>query len=441
MKNHLKINNIVKTLIIMGVLTIFSFIHTETVNAYGYDWDITSFNTDITAHKDGSMLIKETIVADYSREKHHGIYRTIPVVYGDATYHKLKLRYKVLSVKDENGKNWWYETSRSGDYLKIKAGDKNTYQTKPTTFVITYEIQRAISFQFDDHDEIYWNATGDEWEVPINNATATIHFPQEISEKDIRTTCFTGNYGSSEKACESQIDKNTVHFKSTRPLNEYEGLTIVTGFPKNIIQKPDLIQNIIWFLEDNWAYLLPVLTFIILFYIWYTRGRDPRTNRDTIMPHYKAPKDISPAEAGTIIDETVDMHDISAAIINLAVKGYIKIIEKKKKNWIGSSSTYTFEKLKNVENDSSLHKHEKIILDTIFGSAKIKKLEDLKYKFYKKLPNIKQEIYKDPNLSRNLINSSRSNNSRIFKIHAGKNKKRSRNVLHNSRTGRVYLYS
>lgn len=364
------------------------------VSAFGYDWDISSFDTDITVHEDSSLTVRETIVADFSREAHHGIYRTIPVQYRDATNHTLKLRYNVVSVQDENGNDWWYRTSREGDYLKIQTGDPDIMAREPLTFVITYEIQRAVSFQFDDHDELYWNATGDEWEVDILQASASIHLPESAETDDIRATCYTGSYGSTAQDCAESITGNSVTYTSNNPLPPYSGLTIVAGFPKGVIQQPSFAQQTIWFLSDNWPYMLPVLTFLILLYLWQTRGRDPQTNRDTVMPHYEAPKGISPAEAGTLIDETVDMHDISSTIVDMAVRGYIKIKEiKKKKILWGEEFDYEFIKLKPFDNAPELHSHEKKTLSAVFDNNESRKLSDLKNKFYKDLPGIKDSIY------------------------------------------------
>ncbi|MBU1953499.1 DUF2207 domain-containing protein, partial [Patescibacteria group bacterium] len=299
--------------------------------SYGYDWDISSFDTDITASQDGTLNIRETIVADFTREPHHGIYRLIPVKYIDATSNRLVLRYHVNSVTDENGKEWPYDEEIENDYLRLQIGYADTLQNKPTTFVINYDIQRAVSFQFPDHDEIYWNATGTEWEVPIHKASATIHLPSAAKEEDIRATCYSGAYGETTKDCDYTIAGNVITYNAKKSLNSYENLTIVAGFPKGIIQKPATAQQITWFLTDNWPYAIPLITFLVLFYLWYTRGRDPQTNRTAVMPLYEAPKGLSPAEAGTIIDEKVDMRDISSTIIDMAVRGYIKIIETKKK--------------------------------------------------------------------------------------------------------------
>lgn len=361
---------------------------------YGYNWDIPSFNTDITVREDGSFLVKETIVADFSRESHHGIFRTIPVQYRDANDHTLKLRYNVVSVEDENGNDWWYETSRDGDYLKVKTGDPDRYLQEPATFIITYEIQRAVSFQFDDHDEVYWNATGDEWEVSILESSAAIHLPASVSAEDLRATCFTGAYGSNTQECEFRIEGNSIYYESLRAFAPYEGLTIVAGFPKGVVEQASFAQQLIWFFTDNWPYLIPFITFFTLLYLWYTRGKDPATNRDTVMPHYEAPEDITPAEAGTLIDEKVDMHDLSSTIVDMAVRGYLKIKETKKKKLLwGEEYEYEFIKIKDFNNDSKLEKHEIKTLEAIFGTGQSKKLSDLKNKFYKDLPKIKEYIY------------------------------------------------
>lgn len=381
-------------LLLGAIASAFLLFAPHKANAYGYDWDITSFGTDITVREDSSLLVKETIVADFSREAHHGIFRTVPVVYGDATYHTLKLRYNVVSVKDLSGNDWWYEVSREGDYFKVKAGDPDRYLNGPATFVITYEIQRAISFQFDDHDELYWNATGDEWEVDILASSAAIHLPSSIRQEDIRATCFTGFYGSTASDCDYSIEGSTITYETSGALPPAAGLTIVAGFPKGVLQAPSFVQQMIWFFSDNWAYAIPVITFLTLLYLWYTRGKDPQTNRDTVMPHYEPPDDLTPSEVGTLIDEKVDMHDLSSTIVDMAVRGYLKIKEIKKKKFLfGEEFDYEFIKLKDFENDSALHDHEKKTMRAIFGDGESKKLSDLKNKFYKDLPDIRESIY------------------------------------------------
>ena len=165
--------------------------------------------------------------------------------------------------------------------------------------------------------------------MPIQSASYKLTLPPQAAT-GIKTICFTGIYGSSEQNCRVEAVNNVITAKSLGPLAANEGLTVAVQFPKNIINKPTFSQQLIWFLADNWGYALPLITLIGLFYLWYTRGRDPRTGRETIMPVYTPPEKMTPSEAGTIIDEKVDMRDITSAIIDLAVRGYIKIKDQGK---------------------------------------------------------------------------------------------------------------
>ncbi len=377
--------------LVLSTILLFTPHHAQA--ALGLNWALSSFNSDITVREDGSLFVEETIVADFSRDAHHGIYRTIPIRYRDKYGQSFKLRYDIKSVTDETGNNWWYSESTYGDYVELKIGDPDRMFTEPKTYIITYEIQRAMSFQFRDQDELYWNATGEEWTIPILNATASITYPSDIPENAVQAACFTGGYGSDEEDCNYKIQGNTIFYESTRNLDSYEGLTIVAGFPKGYITPITLMQNIWWTLQDNWGYFIPVLTFIILYYLWWTRGRDPEVNRNTVMPIYTPPEGLTPSEAGTLIDEKVDMHDLSATIIDMAVRGYLKIKETKKKTWIFEDTDYEFELIKDYKSDG-LKDHEVKTMEALFGSGKTRKLSDLQNKFYKDLPGIKNAIYK-----------------------------------------------
>lgn len=362
------------------------------VLAYGWSWDIPNFDVQIKVQNDGKLLVTETITADFSREESRGILRPIPIYYRDDFGNNLKLRLKIVSIQNEKGLPWKYEETRDGEYLRLKVGDPNIYLKEPATYVITYEVERAILF-FDDHDEIYWSATGTESEVPTLKATATVTFPDTVKKEDLRATCYTGSFGSTQQDCSYTITGNTISYQANSELSAYEGLTIAAKFPKNVVQQPSVLQSVAWFLIDNWGYGIPILTFGIIYYLWHSRGRDPATNRDTIMPIYKAPEDLSPAEAGVIIDERVDMRDISSTIIDLAVRGYLKIIETKSKVLFFNKTDYTFEKLKNYLVDTTLKKHEKNVLDAIFNGGMTRNLSDLKNEFYRDLPRIKDAIY------------------------------------------------
>lgn len=364
--------------------------------AQGYDWDIKDFNTEIISQEDGTLNITETITADFTHEQHHGIIRTIPYKYQDQNFQTYNLRIKVNSVKNENGAPHQYSTKTSGGYIKIQIGDPDVYVNKATTYKINYEVKRAITAQ-QDHEEIYWNSTGTEWDVPIQNASATITLPQNTQQQQIKGICYTGTRGSQEQNCQFTTTGNIVTFQTTTALNAGEGLTFAVSIPLNTFVPTPISQQIIWFLTDNWPYVIPFIVFAVLIYFWQTRGRDPHTGKETIMPIYKPPNGLTPAEAGTIIDERADMHDLSATIIDLAVRGFLAVKELKTKGLLFTAKDYEFTLIKSFENDPTLKNFEKETLRGIFDTDQInktKKLSELRNSFYKNLKEIKDKLYK-----------------------------------------------
>lgn len=365
-----------------------------TALAYIDDWEITDFDVNVQVNKDSTLIVDEHIVADFTREPHHGIYRDIPVKYRDDFGNKMSLRFELLSVKDADGKNWWYETSYYDNYVSIKAGDADSYFDGPTVFDIKYKVNLlGKAVQYEDHDEIYWNVTGDQWTIPIRSATATFTLPENIPVENLDAICFTGFYGESEQNCQYNIGENVISFDLLEGLDVYEGFTTSIKLPKGTLDAPSISQRILWFLQDNWGFSIPIITFCILYYLWFTRGKDPKTNKDTIMPRYKPPEGMTPGELGTLIDEHVDMRDITSTIVDLAVRGYLKIKESKEKKFLFETTEYTFVKLKDFKDDSTLKPHEKRILREIFGSKTECKLSSLNNKFYTELPKIKEDIY------------------------------------------------
>ncbi len=55
--------------------------------------------------------------------------------------------------------------------------------TRPTwsgPFDLHYQVRNGLKF-FEDHDELYWNVTGDEWDVPVGDASAQILLPPGVT--------------------------------------------------------------------------------------------------------------------------------------------------------------------------------------------------------------------------------------------------------------------
>jgi len=353
---------------------------------------INSFDVNVKLNKDASFIVTENIVYDFGDAQKHGIYRDIIYKY-NARGGNFALRISNISVTDENDNPYNFETSNSGNYLDIKIGDANQTITGAHTYKIQYTVARAINY-FGDHDELYWNATGNEWQVPILKSSATIEFPGEFLAEDISSTCFAGAFGSTDACTARRLLGNKNNYVTgaefrQNTLSEQSGLTIVVGLPAGTLAKPTLWQTIWETIKDNFILLLPAFVFIYLYWRWYKYGRDPK-GKGTIVAQYEAPDDLTPAEVGLVYNEKVQAKDMSAEIISLAIRGYMRI-NRTEKGLVFKSPEYEFEKLK--PGDDLSKDFDKELYDGFFKSGDKVTLSDLRDNFYKNYAAAKAMVY------------------------------------------------
>ncbi|MFN3421474.1 MAG: DUF2207 domain-containing protein, partial [Armatimonadota bacterium] len=241
---------------------------------------IADYHVEIDLHRDSTLTVTETIVVNFGQVLRHGIYRKIPFRYertvkGVPTAYNLRIR--LISVTDEHGNSYPVKSWREGDYIFWRIGDPERYVSGTKTYRITYSVARAINF-FDDHDELYWNATGHEWEWDIARSHCTVNLPEGADMREVKATFYTGHFGSQERKGRMWHEGNRLHF-ATGHLRQGEGLTIVVGLPKGVLQSPSTLKAAMWFLTDNWGFLiailLPLLAFAAMFYRYWHYGRDP----------------------------------------------------------------------------------------------------------------------------------------------------------------------
>jgi hypothetical protein len=161
-----------------------------------------------------------------------------------------------------------------------------------------------------EHAVLRWNATGTEWRVPIERATVVVRLPKPVSPPELVCDAWTGSFGARNKDFKyHQRDEQTVEFES-QTLRPGEGITVDVAMPVDAVAWPGWGQVLGWWLSDNFFYGFFLATLGICFGSWYFRGRD-LPGRDTIVVHYEPPKGLTPAEIGTLIDERVDLRDMS----------------------------------------------------------------------------------------------------------------------------------
>jgi hypothetical protein len=351
---------------------------------------IEKFSAEIFVQPDASLDVTETIDANFIGVW-HGLYRTIPVEYVTPQGFNYSLFVKFEGATDSAGKPLKVESSRQGSYLKWKIYVDDATDVERTIH-LHYLVRNGLKF-FEDHDELYWNVTGDEWDVPVGDASAQILLPQGVT--GVRTNEFTGSYRSRGQDADVTASENTVEVSMNRPLSFHEGLTIVVGWDKGLVKEPGTSDAISQFLASNWPVFLPIPVFLFMFWLWYTRGRDPRVG--PVAVQYAPPDGMSPAEAGTLVDQDAAMRDITATIVDLAVRGYIVIEEKEKSGMMGllHNKEYVFHLKKAAKEWSGLKPHELVLLAGIFsnGLRPDVELSSLQNEFYKNIPSIKGSIF------------------------------------------------
>src|SRR5258706_3235142 len=205
-----------------------------TLPLFAKSWRDSRFQDTITVNLDGSALVNETIDLVFEGEW-HGIHRTIPVEYPGPDGINYRLFVDVISITDENGAKLKYDSSRSGAYRDLKIYIPNAVNALRTV-EIAYRVRNGTRF-FDGYDEFYWNVTGNDWPVPIDHATANVHFP-DAAAGSLRAQAFTGVYGSTERDATAKVDGSSVEFETNSPLPMRGGLTIDVYIPKGILKEP-----------------------------------------------------------------------------------------------------------------------------------------------------------------------------------------------------------
>ncbi len=352
-------------------------------------WQIRSFDIHVSIDAHAAAVISETIQADFGYEQKHGIFRDIPIHYSDPGGQHFKMRLHVLSVTDEAGRSWHYTLESEGRYQRIRIGSKDQLVTGLQTYRILYKVTRGAVRFFKDHDEFYWNLTGNEWAVGMDRVRAEIDFLMPVS--NLRVQAFRGIYGSAQKVPEIRLNSDSIILQPQSFFSPYEGLTAAVAWDKGAVEEPSLIGKFWAWIQDNWVFSIPLVILAGMLRLWQLRGRDPKTGR-SIEARYEAPCGLSPGEAGVLMDQRADMRDITSSVIDLAVRGYLKITPLPKT--FLSKQDYLFENTRSWIGDGTLKSHERAILEGIFSiPLKEMRMSDLEQKFYITAAEIKRDLY------------------------------------------------
>ena len=296
--------------------------------------EIRNFRALVDVGADGTLTVRETIAVNVEgRQISRGIFRDIPVRYEDADGRMREVRLDVRSVKRDGGSEP-YAIERNSGVVRIRIGDADVLLPHGVhTYEIIYQTTRQIRY-FDDHDELYWNVTGNGWDFPIRQASAEVRLPSGARATDV--AYFTGSYGSTEQAARAErVDGgNRILVEATRAFGSREGLTVVVAFPKGVVAPLSAAEQRADWWRDNlgWIGGAGGLAVVFAFYLWAWRrvGRDPPA--EIVVPRWTPPDGISPALANYIEMRGfrgAGWDAFSASMIDLAVKGHLELDQPK----------------------------------------------------------------------------------------------------------------
>ena len=378
-------------------------------------WVLERFDSRISIQPDSTFKALEAIDVDFRGQPHHGIYRELRY---RMSYDGTRVRdYRIAleGVTAADGRRYRVDTSTIGSNYRFRIGDPDRTISGKATYRIAYNVTGALN-SFSDHDELYWNATGESWPVRILAASVVVSAPDGGIQ---RVTCFQGPQGSKEQ-CNATFTPGEATFRATRPLEVGEEMTIVTGLRKGVVAEPRPLltsppRDSAHMFDQSPALLgLTAASTVAMIAgiaaLWWRMGRDrrfvaihhltpddkqervPLFASEPVGVEFEPPEKIRPGQIGLLLDERADTLDVTATIIDLAVRGYLTITEIPKKGWFGSTD-WELERKKPA--DAELRDYERIVLDGLFSGASSQRLSSLKNKFYKTLEKAKKALYAD----------------------------------------------
>jgi uncharacterized membrane protein YgcG len=340
------------------------------------DERILSFESAVHIRPDSTLEVVETLrVRSEARQIRRGITREFPTEYRDRHGRRVVVGFDVLGVQ-RDGKPEPFKVEKRANGVRIWIGDPDVYLPAGNySYQIVYRTDRQVGF-FEDHDELYWNVTGNGWVFPIDYATARVTLPAPVPADQVSLEAYTGRAGAKGRDWEAHVDTDAAVFATTRQLAPYEGLTIVVGWPKGLVTAPDGWQRVGYTLRDAWPAFLAVggLVLLLLYYqrAWAAVGRDPA--KGVTVPLYESPGGLSPASLRYLSRMRYDDRCFAAAVLQLAVKGWLTI-EQAPRGLLGGGGEYTLSR-RDPPGGDPLSADELALFDSLFTGRSAVELDN-----------------------------------------------------------------
>lgn len=338
--------------------------------AQGDSLTLRDFRADVVVRPDGAVEVTERLrIAFYG--PWNGVIRDLSLEHRTAEGRRVKLDVAFSPPTDERGTPLRHEEERDGWTRRLRIWVPGARDAE-RTLVIRYRVENAVRFFYEGSetgalDELYWNVTGNQWTMPIDRVEARFTLPAGVSPAQVAS--YTGPAGATGTDAVVRREGNEVVALVERRLHPGEGLTVGVGWAPGVIPRPSERARALSETGRRWPLGIPFAAFFLALRAWRRRGRDPEEN--AVVVGYEPPAGMSPAELGTLIDHRVDMRDLTATLVDLAVRGYLGIEETEEKKVLGlfSSTDYVFHLRRPREEWTALPDHEQRFLNALFSGA------------------------------------------------------------------------
>ncbi len=402
--------------------------HASTLPMVAEGERVVSFTADYDLSSDGSMGVTETLVWQFGPGEHRGIKRNITVRQGVSDPPDMFRVYEMSEVtaSSPTGANTEVYVSELGADNVIRLGSPSEpfEGAQRQTYVLKYRLAHVAN-GFPDHAELYWNVTGGRFDLPMDSVKVTVRGPAAVTD----ALCFQGADRSADP-CQASAGQSATY--SATGLGPREQVTIVASFPLSAITDtaPDLREGDTGFSGDTGSPIspsaakglsllgyggglaIPALAAALMGTLFWKRGRDeqyagltpgltpvegapgPVTRGQTgpVAVQFTPPAGVRPGLVGTIIDEQANTIDVSATVVDLAVRGYLTI-EEIESGGMFKRTDWQLTQMVPPERAEALLPFEETLLAGIFADSNPVVLSALKNKFSTTLTMVQSQMY------------------------------------------------
>lgn len=357
--------------------------------AHAQQRTISIFESDIKVNQDGSALIIES----YEFPSPSGSFEREIATHLPGTIGNRTLFIDVATVNDDYGKDVAYYSKRSSDRFTIRVP-----RLVGRRLQIAYLIRNAVQFGA-ENDEFVWEANDPGSAVVA--AAFHVSLP-DAAAGQIRAQAFLREDGISHARTSlwsfngqiiTSVTGNKVESVAPGPLAPGVGVVMHVSLPAGILTPPNSFTRAEWFLRANPVVFLPFGVLAVMYAIWRLKPRNPDPGR-SVAPMYAPPEGLTPAEVGTLVDDSVDPRDVTATLIDLAVRGYVRLERTKPEHRaFGDREDYIVHLVKPREQWVGLKPHEVTMLFHTFYGGQWTQLSSLRLRFPDIVPYMKTSLF------------------------------------------------